>query len=89
MSSYLMLCYGYTHVFSYNSINKRSKNSHDMKLNTSYPLDQNEAESKLLEIQIMHHTNVDTTGTICRNLQTNHLPFLTHTNLIAHKGKYS
>ncbi|KRY75809.1 hypothetical protein T4A_12212 [Trichinella pseudospiralis] len=43
-STYLMLCYGYTHVFSYNSINKRSKNSHDMKLNTSYPLDQNEAE---------------------------------------------
>ncbi|KRZ14972.1 hypothetical protein T11_361 [Trichinella zimbabwensis] len=45
--SYLMLCYGYTHIIKSDAEHKR--NSHDMKLNTSYPF---MLKSKFSEIQL-------------------------------------
>ncbi|KRZ04185.1 hypothetical protein T4B_3558 [Trichinella pseudospiralis] len=58
------------HIVKSDAEHKRK--TQDMKLHTSYPLDQNKfhAKSKFSEIQIMHQTNEDTTGTIRRNPQT-------------------
>ncbi|KRZ15601.1 hypothetical protein T11_8146 [Trichinella zimbabwensis] len=39
------------------------------------------------EIQVMHHTNIGTTGTIGRNLQTTTIYHFLHTNSIAHEEK--
>ncbi|KRZ00516.1 hypothetical protein T11_7954 [Trichinella zimbabwensis] len=60
--SYLMLCYGYTHIIKSDAEHKR--NSHDMKLNTSYPRDQNEVEIFHDKKQVFrnpsyaYHTNI-------------------------------
>ncbi|KRZ01171.1 hypothetical protein T11_9937 [Trichinella zimbabwensis] len=80
--SYLMLCYGYTHIIKSDAEHKR--NSHDMKLNTSYPF---MLKSKFSEIQVMHHTNVGTTGTIRRNLQTTTIYHFLQTQIQLHMEK--
>ncbi|KRZ01307.1 hypothetical protein T11_13314 [Trichinella zimbabwensis] len=50
--TYLMLCYGYTHIIKSDAEHKR--NSHDMKLNTSYPF---MLKSKFSEIQSFLNSN--------------------------------